>query len=89
MPSNVFSGDLRVNSAVYIGDLKSVVKPRRDGACNGRPYVFHQDSAPSQSQLTQKWMTEYFHGYITPYHVVLCSTNFSLSDNYVWSVVKR
>lgn len=90
MPSNIFSEDLSVNSAAYIDVMNSVAKPWRDGARNGRPYVFHQDFAPSHKfRLTQKQMTKHFHDHTTPIIWLLYSLNLNLSDYYVWSVVER
>lgn len=90
MPSNVFSEELRLNSVACIDVLNSVVKPWRDGAHNGRHYVFHQDSVPShKSHLTQEWMTKPFHDHTTLSFGFFSPQISNLSDYYMWSVVKR
>ena len=55
MPPHFFPQGLKINAAAYINVLKTVVKPWIDGICNDRPYVFQQDSAPSnKAMVTQK-----------------------------------
>ena len=90
MPPHFFPQGLRVNSTAYIEVLKTVVKPWIDTVCNGRPYVFQQDSAPShKAQTTQEWMADNFHDHITPNIWPPSSPDLNPLDYYVWSIVEK
>lgn len=51
MPRYIFSQGLRVQAFRYINGYKKVVKPGINKVCNGRIYVFKQNSAPSPKSL--------------------------------------
>ena len=90
MPPYIFPQGLRVNAAGYINVLKTVVKPWINKVCNGRPYVFQQDSAPSHKAIvTQDWLSENFYDHVTPNMWPPNSPDLNPMDYYVWSVVER
>ena len=90
MPPHFFAKGLKVNSAVYIEVLKTVVKPWIDSVRNGRLYVFQQDSAPShKARLTQEWMAENFNDHVTPDTWPPNSPDLNPLDYYVWGVVEK
>ena len=54
MPPHIFEVDLKVNTKVYLGVLKSVVISRCNQVAVGRPWVWQLDSAPAhKSKETQ------------------------------------
>lgn len=64
MPPHFFQQCLRQYAATYKEVLERVVKPWINGE---RPYVFQQDTAPTQkSVVTQNWMEVNLHDDITP-----------------------
>ena len=47
MPPHIFEVGLKVNTKVYLDELKSVVIPRCNQVAGGRPWVWQQDLAPA------------------------------------------
>ena len=54
MPPHIFEVSLKVNTKVYLDELKSMVIPWCNQVAGGRPGVWQQDSAPAhKSKETQ------------------------------------
>ena len=58
--------DLRVNSSGRIEVLETVVTFAIDRVANGSPYRMQQCISSYESQVTQEWMADNFHDYLTP-----------------------
>ena len=57
MRPHIFKVGLKVNIKVYLDVLKSVVIPWCNQLAGGRPWVWHQDSAPAhKSKETHAWL---------------------------------
>ena len=57
IPPHIFEVGLKVNTKVYLDELKSVVIPWCNQVAGGRPWVWQQDSAPGhKSKETQAWL---------------------------------
>ena len=57
MPPHICKVGLKVNTKVYLDELKSVVIPWCNEMAGGRPWVWQQDSAPAhKSKETQAWL---------------------------------
>lgn len=90
MPPHIFEEGLRVNQAVYINVLSTVVKPWIDKVAAGRPYVFQQDSAPAHTaRKTQEWISVNFYDHVTPDLWPPNSPDCNPLDYYLWGVVER
>lgn len=90
MPPHFFQQGLRLNAAGYNEVLETVVKPWIDRVCDGRPYVFQQDSAPAhKAVVTQDWMAANLHDHITPNMWPPNSPDLNPLDYYMWGVVER
>ena len=57
MPPHIFKVGLKVNTKVYLDELKSVVIPWCNQVAGDRPWVWQQDSAPAYKyKETQAWL---------------------------------
>ena len=57
IPPHIFDVGLKVNTKVYLDVLKGVMIPWCNQVGGGRPWVWHQDSAPAhKSKETQAWL---------------------------------
>ena len=65
MLPHIFEVGLKVNTKVYLDVLKSVVIPGCNQVAGGRPWVWHQDSAPAhKSKETQAWLQKEFYDFV-------------------------
>ena len=81
---------LRVNAAAYIEVLKTVVNPWINSVCNGRPYIFQQDLAPSRkAQTMQEWMVDNLYDHIISNIWTPSSPDLNTQDYYMWSIVEK
>lgn len=90
MPPHFFDKGARINAALYINTLETVVKPWMDGVARGRPYVFQQDGAPAHTaSSTQQWLAanvpEFWPKEIWPPSSPDCNP----LDYFVWGVCER
>ena len=57
MPPHIFEVSSKVSTKVYLGVLKGVVIPWCNQVAGGRPWVWHQESAPAHKfKETQAWL---------------------------------
>ena len=65
MPPHIFEVGLKVNTKVYLDELKSVVIPWCNQVADGRPWVWQQDSAPEiKSKETQSWLPKEYYDFV-------------------------
>ena len=65
MPPHIFEVGLKVNTKMYLDVLKSVVIPWCSQVVGGRPWMWQQDSAPTQkSKDTQAWLPKECYGFV-------------------------
>ena len=88
MPPHFFEVGLKVNTKVYVDVLKSVVIPWCNHVAGGRPWVWHQDSAPAnKSKETQAWLQKECYDFVTVSHWPPSSSDVNPLDYFVWSYV--
>ena len=67
MSLHIFKVCLKVNTKVYLDVLKSVLIPWCNRVAGGRPWLWHQDSAPAQkSKETQAWRQKECYDFVPP-----------------------
>lgn len=89
MPPYFFEQGLKINAAVYIHVLETVVKPWMDRVADGREYVFQQDSAPAhKARVTQAWLHTNVPYHWSPDLWPPSSPDCNPLDYYVWGVVE-
>ena len=90
MPPHIFEVDLKVNTKVYLDELKSVVITWCNQVAGGRPWVWQHDSAPAhKSKETQAWLQKGCHDFVAFSHWPLSSTDLNPLDYFVWSYVEN
>ena len=90
MPPHIFEVGLKVNTKVYLDDLKSVVIPWCNQVASGRPWVLQQDSAPAhKSKETQAWLQKECYDFVPFSHWPLSSLDLNPLDYFVWSYIKN
>ena len=90
IPPHIFEVNLKVNTKVYLDELKSVVIPWCNQVAGGRPWVWQQDSAPAhKSKKTQAWLQKEFYDFVPFSHWSPSSPNLNPLDYFVWSYVEN
>ena len=89
MPPHIFEVGLKVNTKVYLDMLKSVVIPWCNQVSGGRPWMWQQDSAPTQKfKETQVWLQKECYDLVPFSHWPPSSPNLNLLD-YCRLVIRR
>ena len=90
MPPHIFEVGLKVNTKVYLDELKSVVIPWCNQVAGGRPWVWQQDSAPAhKSKETQAWLQKECYDFLPFSHWPPSSPDLNPLDYFVWSYVEN
>ena len=90
MPPHIFKVDLKINTKVYLGVLKSVVIPWYNQVAGGRPWVWQQDSALAhKSKETQAWLQKECYYFVPFSHWPPSSPDLNPLDFFVWSYVEN
>lgn len=90
MPPHFFEKGLKVNAAVYIDVMSTVVKPWMDRVAGGRPYVFQQDGAPAHNaNITQEWLADNLPEFWPKEVWPPSSPDCNPLDYFVWGVCER
>ena len=72
MPPHIFEVGLKVNTKVYLDELKSVVIPWCNQVAGGRPWVWQQDSTPAhKSKENQSWLQKECYDFVPFSHCPL------------------
>ena len=90
MPPHIFEVGLKVNTKVYLEELKSVVIPWCNQVAGGRPWVWQQDSVPThKSKETQAWLQKECYDFVPFSHWPSSFPDLNPLDYFVWSYVKN
>ena len=90
MPPHIFKVSLKVNTKVYLDELKSVMIPWCNQVAGGRPWVWQQDSAPAyKSKEIQAWLQKEYYDFVPFSHWPPSSPILNMLDHFVWSYVKN
>ena len=90
MPPHIFVVGFKVNNKGYLDVLKSVVIPCCNQVVGGRPWVWHQDSAPAhKSKKTQAWLQKECYDFEPFSHWPPSSPDLNPLDYFVWSYVEN
>ena len=88
MPPHIFEVGLKINTKVYLDELKSVVIHWCTQVAGGRPWVFQQDSVPSHKfKETKVWLQKECYDFVPFSHWPPSSPNLNPLDYFVWSHV--
>ena len=90
MPPHIFEVGLKVNTKVYLDELKSVVIPWCNQVASGRTWVWQQDSAPAhKSKETQVWLQKECYDFVPFSHWPPSSLALNPLDYFIWSYVEN
>ena len=90
MPPHIFEVGLKVNTKVYLDVLKSVVLPWCNQVAGGRPWVWHQDSAPAhKSKEAQAWLQKECYDFVSFSHWPPSFHDLNPLDYFVWSYIEN
>ena len=89
MPPHIFEVGLKVNTKMYLDELKSVVILWCNQVAGDRPWMWQQDSALAhKSKETQAWLQECY-DFVPFSHWPPSSPNLNLLDYFFWSYIEN